>query len=1038
MSKMMKFNPGFQTDEEAIANFVVRRGELDRIVGAFLALNPDDERDSGGAHPFVLIVAPRGAGKTTLCRRVLAETRGEGALSSQWQAIFLGEESYTVTTPGEFFLECLFHLKDQEKSNEVARAYDNAHASRSESELLSNSLSALRQHAAGVGKRLLIIVENFHMIGEQIGSGFESLLSALNDESTFGVLATSVAQAKEDDSASLLDQYLNITLSPLDLPECHSLWAALSDQDVKLERIRPLQILTGGSPRLLHILAEFMKTPSLQDLMDNLNLLIDQNTEYFKSQLDALPPVERKVFAALLDLWDPSSAKQISESARVNTNIASAMLARLSERGSVIKVPGKGRQAIYYAAERLFNIYYLMRRRSHPSNRVRALVSFMTEYYDRDELVSTTALLVREACTIDPGRRDDYHSAFDAIMAHAPEGVRRRILEQTPQEFIQPFRDAQKAQRGLSGSLVADGSIAQNPEVIRMMEEFEEVADSGDFGAAEELLEKVIELQPDMAEPWIRLALLQYRQKKTESAIVAARRASDLKADDPWTHAILGMLLARSNDQVEAEAALRASVALDPRQIMAVTELADLYGEQGDTDRAIDLFAQGRAAGPLPDVLLGQYGHLLIDNERGAEAEEILAVDAMMDAENIHSRRVLADYLYGEDREDEAVALLRSAADTYATWESWADLGIFIHARLDEPLEARRALEQAISLGADEFFLFKALAAAISESAAPRSEVLEVASNLLQKFPDEAGAWTAAGQIYREIEDDLAEPTLRTAIERGSNAARLELAKLITVRGGEAAEVEALLQEAFAKSGRNCRPAKEFAEFLVHKGDDTAASEVLKEKLEQRADCLCSLVLQGQICTRQRDLEGAKNSFEAALELKDDAIAALTGLAAVVDKARAEALISKAVEEAPEDARPLLARAQLRMGSPKNQIADGEAALEIRPSYTEARLLLAPLHAEQGQLDSAMTHLEVALTELGGKRELISSFVAAAMIVARHGTSAQVSALLARHDEGAMLEPLSVALQLSRGEEPLVAKEVLEVAKDIVARFPGQ
>jgi len=73
-----------------------------------------------------------------------------------------------------------------------------------------------------------------------------------------------------------------------------------------------LLILTGGSPRLILILVEFMQTPTLRDLMDNLNLLIDQNTEFFKSQLDALPVVERKVFASLLDAWDPSTAKQIA------------------------------------------------------------------------------------------------------------------------------------------------------------------------------------------------------------------------------------------------------------------------------------------------------------------------------------------------------------------------------------------------------------------------------------------------------------------------------------------------------------------------------------------------------------------------------------------------------------------------------------------------------------------------------------------------------------------------------------------------------
>ncbi|MDA9537742.1 hypothetical protein ACM41_16550 [Bradyrhizobium sp. CCBAU 21362] len=99
-------------------------------------------------------------------------------------------------------------------------------------------------------------------------------------------------------------------------------------------------------------------------MMENLNFLIDQNTEYFKSQLDSLPPTERKIFAALLEAWHPATAKQVSDAARVTTNTASAMLSRLTERGAVIKSPGYGKTALYSASERLFNIYYLMRRRS--------------------------------------------------------------------------------------------------------------------------------------------------------------------------------------------------------------------------------------------------------------------------------------------------------------------------------------------------------------------------------------------------------------------------------------------------------------------------------------------------------------------------------------------------------------------------------------------------------------------------------------------------------------------------------------------------
>ena len=107
-AKMMKFNPGFQSDDEAVANFVVRQREFETITQRFTAMGP------ASGSPRVIVTAPRGAGKTTLCRRVVAESRRSGPLHDHWHTIFFGEESYSVTTPGEFFLECLFQLNDQE------------------------------------------------------------------------------------------------------------------------------------------------------------------------------------------------------------------------------------------------------------------------------------------------------------------------------------------------------------------------------------------------------------------------------------------------------------------------------------------------------------------------------------------------------------------------------------------------------------------------------------------------------------------------------------------------------------------------------------------------------------------------------------------------------------------------------------------------------------------------------------------------------------------------------------------------------------
>jgi tetratricopeptide (TPR) repeat protein len=226
-------------------------------------------------------------------------------------------------------------------------------------------------------------------------------------------------------------------------------------------------------------------------------------------------------------------------------------------------------------------------------------------------------------------------------------------------------------------------------------------------------------------------------------------------------------------------------------------------------------------------------------------------------------------------------------------------------------------------------------------------------------------------------------------------------------------------------------PSKELAELLIHNGEDGAARDVLLTALTSNDACVCCRVLHGEVYTRQGEIGAAKREFEAALELEDEEVRALTGLSRIVDPIEAEQLIERAIAADPDDPRVHLARARLRAGDIEAQIRDGVRALELQSDFVEGHLFLAPLLVANGNRDEALNHLEAALSQLPAERELIPNFVAAAMDVARMGEGERLSKLLAEHQSGGAVEPLAIALQLARGEQPLVAKEVLEVAKDI-------
>ena len=70
---------------------------------------------------------------------------------------------------------------------------------------------------------------------------------------------------------------------------------------------------------------------------------------------------------------------------------------RLMERGAVAVVGGTPRRRQYYLTERLYNIYYLLRRDSGSSQVVEALIDFMVCLYSPGELWDVVAEIYREA-----------------------------------------------------------------------------------------------------------------------------------------------------------------------------------------------------------------------------------------------------------------------------------------------------------------------------------------------------------------------------------------------------------------------------------------------------------------------------------------------------------------------------------------------------------------------------------------------------------------------------------------------------------------
>ncbi len=412
-----KYNPGFLTDDELVASFCIRTNEFESMVEML--------RDcTGDSNPHQIVIGPRGSGKTSLLLRVAAEVRRDAELTRSFFPIVFAEESYEVATAGEFWLECLARLADQapqrEDGPDLHRTLEDLRAVRDDQTLGERCLAALLDFSDREDKRLVLLVENLNMLFADITDrdvGWQ-LRQPLQTEPRIVLLASATSRFDEIDQPdyALYDLFRTLTLRPLNTEECSVLWETVSGQSRPSGTIRSLEILTGGSPRLLAIVARFGAGFSFRELMDNLLDLVDDHTEYFKSHLESLPPQERRVYLALADLWKPALTKEIAERARLSTSQCSAQLKRLIERGAVLVAGGSTRRKLYYLTERLYNIYYLLRRNRRPHHLIEALIQFMAAYYSPNELEDIRNRLAQEMKSSAPKTRSLHELAYARLM----------------------------------------------------------------------------------------------------------------------------------------------------------------------------------------------------------------------------------------------------------------------------------------------------------------------------------------------------------------------------------------------------------------------------------------------------------------------------------------------------------------------------------------------------------------------------------------------------------------------------------------------
>jgi superkiller protein 3 len=571
------YNPEAMPEEEIKATFVAHQWLVDELI-SLIERQPD-----GAGVQHVLIIAPRGMGKTTVLLMVKFAAK-DRCLTTRWQVVKFPEESYGVYDLADFWLEALTLIAHDTNDEELRQRAEQLRAEYPDNEDLQEAALAMikdwrRKHK----KRLVLLVDNLDIILEQINDERDNarLREVLMNDGTMMMIGGATTFFHE---ARAYDQPLYNFFKVYDLRglnhaqvnellRCRAAVDKIQDFEEKLKtnesRIRALEYFTGGNPRLVLMLYRVVAHSDLSEVRRGLEKLLDQVTPYFKAKTETLPPQQRKI----LDHIARESAKtrgglmptEIAQATRLTANQVSAQLRRLSELGYLRAANLRERSSYYTLSEPLYAIWYQMRFGRKARQRMQWLVSFLKVYYQDVEFGTECARL--EACFRDHLGAGRMHEARDALehrlylvyaMEDSPvharimDGIVRGFLDMKDTDTLKKDVLTTIAVKNLSNETLSalyeagciserevGRTIGSTPSSAEPEQQGEAAAtyklgfvafSEGRMDEALQHFNRALEIEPDMYQAWHGRGVALHNLGRYEEAIISYNRALALES----------------------------------------------------------------------------------------------------------------------------------------------------------------------------------------------------------------------------------------------------------------------------------------------------------------------------------------------------------------------------------------------------------------------------------------------------------------------------------------------------------------------------
>jgi Flp pilus assembly protein TadD/DNA-binding MarR family transcriptional regulator/Cdc6-like AAA superfamily ATPase len=644
MAELYKWTPALQKPEDLQKLLVGRELLIRRLLQAI------EEASEGKSLQHFLLIGPRGIGKTHLLLLLYHTVRGtiswNGAfqnLSQSWEPILLSEEQYGVGSLTDLFIEILKQLKEQTSDEKLQRLLVHVQGIKlpgeAEREMI---LEYLLQPRSKTGKRLLLLLDNIHMILNSFSEEDQSRLrSIVMNQDLFMIVgsAPTLFEAVFNYEAPFYNFFEVVWLKEITRDEVEELLKKRLEHDKRTEilekfdeyrpRIRAIVHLTGGNPRLILSLYQIFTQGEIVEVERALLRLLDELTPYFQDRMKDLSEQQRKIIEAMALMEGPSPPTEIAHAAHLPVNVVTAQLKRLEKLNYVRSEREKGkREVLYNISEQLFRLWRQMRVEAG-RRRLGFIVTFLKAWFSERELIEFAERAayemmryMEEAKPIGEIIDRLYYLQEAAPESKKPHIVMTRVL-----------------------GLIHEGNLEEAQGCLKQLESYKyspEYRDwfaggwnalgiaygkKGEYDQAIEAFCKALELKPDDHEAWYNLSVAYYKKGEYDRAIEAYRKALELKPDlhEAWYN--LGVAYGMKGEHDLAIEALRKALELKPDLHEAWNNLGVAYDTKGEYDRAIEAY---RKALELKPDLHEAWNNLAL--AYFAKGEHDLAIEALRKA----------------------------------------------------------------------------------------------------------------------------------------------------------------------------------------------------------------------------------------------------------------------------------------------------------------------------------------------------------------------------------------------------------------------